>query len=205
MQTAWLYKFRALTREKKDDHAGAAADYSEALRQAPNDAGLYSRRGWAYLATGAAKLALLDFERSVVLDRSSADAYAGRGTARATLGMPREAAEDAEVSLRNSRPEPRRLFGAARIYALAARSLAGTAGPSSRINLELAKNYEDRAVSLLNEAVRRQPPANRDAFVRDMVLADPIFAGFKRRLDVTGMSASEGRYDEMPTALATRN
>ena len=204
VQVGWLFKFRALTREKKDDHAGAAADYTDALRLTPNDAGLYSRRGWAYLATGAAKLALLDFERSLAIDQSSADGYAGRGTARATLGMSREAAEDAEAALQKGRPEPRRLFGAARIYALAVRSLAGSTGPASRLNLELAKNYEDRAVALLNEAVRRQPPIHREAFVREMVLADPVFAGFRRRLDVTGTSAGGGRVYERPTALADR-
>jgi tetratricopeptide (TPR) repeat protein len=201
----WLYKFRALTRELKGDHAGAAADFSEALRKSPGDAALLARRGWAYLASGAAKLALLDFDRSVSLDRSNADAYSGRGAARAMLGMPREAVADAEQSLRHGAPETRRLFGAARIYALAAQSLASALGSSARSSAELARSFEDRAVSLLNEAVQRRPLPERKAFARDMVNSDPIFAPFRRRIKSTATAATDGNTTEGPAALVQRD
>ena len=203
-QRSWLYKFRALTRELKNDHAGAAADYSEALRQAPDDPELLIRRGWAYLAAGTAKLALLDFDRSVARDRSSAVAYSGRGTARASLGMPREAADDAEESLRRGRPEARLLYAAARIYALAAPSLANEPGKNRRSAETLAQSFEDRAVSLLNEAVQRQPSSKREAYVRDMVFADPVLGRLRRRIRVTVSTATAGNNDQGSPALVQR-
>jgi tetratricopeptide (TPR) repeat protein len=200
----WLYKFRGLSRELKGNHAGAASDFTEALRQAPDDPALLARRGWAYLGSGAAKLALLDFDRSVSLGRSNADAYAGRGATRATLGMPREAADDAEQSLRSGPPEPRRLFGAARIYALAAQSLANVTGTSNRSSLALAKSFEERAVSLLNEAVQRQPMPERRAFVRDMVYTDPVFTPYRRRIKLTAAAETVGATDQPSQALVQR-
>jgi eukaryotic-like serine/threonine-protein kinase len=201
---AWLYKFRALTREAKKDHVGAAADFTEAIRQTPDDQTLHTRRGWAYLACGAAKLALLDFDRAIQLDRSHADAYAGRGVARATLGMPREAADDAEQSLRIGGTGPRRLFGAARTYAMAAPALANEGGKNGRSSTALAQRYEDRAVALLNDSVSRQPSSARDAFVREMIASDPVLARFRRRIRISS-TTKPAIAEERAPALAQGN
>jgi Tfp pilus assembly protein PilF len=191
VQTGWIYKFRAHFRESKGDHAGAAADLTEALRQSPVDPGLLVRRGWAYLASGAAKLAILDFDRSVSIDRARADAYCGRGAARAMLGMPHAAAADAEESLRKGGREPRRLFRAARIYALATPSIAKEAGTNGRSAANLAQTFEDRAVALLNEAVRRQAVSEREHFVREFVFRDPVFNRLRRRITTAGAQLNE--------------
>ena len=199
---AWLYKYRALTREAKNDHVGAAADFTEAIRQTPDDQELRTRRGWAYLACGAAKLALQDFDRVVQLDRSNADAYAGRGVARATLGMPREAAADAEQSLRIGGTGPRRLFGAARTYAMAAPALANEVGKNGRTSSALAQRFEERAVALLNDSVSRQPSSARDAFIREMIASDPVLSRFRRRIRASSTNTTPAIAKEPAPALA---
>jgi eukaryotic-like serine/threonine-protein kinase len=199
---AWLYKFRGLTRELKNDHAGAVADFTEAIRQSPDDQDLRTRRGWAYLASGAEKLALLDFDRAVQLDQSNADAYAGRGLARAALGMAREAADDAEQSLRKGGTEPRRLFGAARTYAMAAPALASEVGKNGRSSTALAERFEDRAVTLLNDSLSRQPSSAREAFIREMIAPDPVLNRFRRRIRISSTTTKAGIAEERTPALA---
>ena len=77
----------------------------------PRSPALLARRGRLYLNSDAPKLALRDFEEAINLDpssRSSADAYLGRGLARASLGLYREAVADASRALRLGEPTDRR-------------------------------------------------------------------------------------------------
>jgi len=60
----------------------------------------------------------------------------------------------------------------------------------------LSASYQDRAVALIREAVRRTPPEQRAAFVLDQVFADPALRPIIRRL----------KFDELDehTAALTR-
>ena len=48
--------------------------------------------------------------------------------------------------------------------------------------MALTASYQDRAVALIREAVRRTPPGQRAAFVRNQVFADPALRPILRRL-----------------------
>ena len=77
---------RGLAKSRRNDFVGAIGDYNMAIAQQPADSLLRARRGWAYLVSGAPKLARHDFEEAIRLDPSSADAYSGRGAAVVALG-----------------------------------------------------------------------------------------------------------------------
>ena len=143
------------------------------LARRPDKPGLWTRRGWAHLITNAVQLALEDFERAIRLDGSNGDAYSGRGSARVLLGRHRAAVADAEESLRHGEPNSRMYYLAGRIYARAASAAAGEVRRAGRSAVDLTASYQDRAVALIREAVRRHPAGRRAAFVRDQILSDP--------------------------------
>src|SRR5262249_45885908 len=95
-----MLELRGLAKAKRNDFAGAIEDYTLALSQNGQASVLHGRRGWAYLVSGAPKLALNDFDEAIRLDPSNGDSYSGRGSALAALGQYREAERDALDSLR---------------------------------------------------------------------------------------------------------
>ena len=122
----------ALAHAAHHDYPGAIRDYGRALEIRPNDGRLLAHRGWAYLVFDSPKLALADFEAAIKLDPANADAYNGRGTARARLGDHAAAVADAREALRHGRTNPRVTYNAARIYALAAAIAAAEVGEKGR-------------------------------------------------------------------------
>ena len=62
---------------------------------------LLRRRGWSYLANDAFRPAVHDFDEAIRLAPTNADAYSGRGLARARLGQHRDAVSDAEEALKH--------------------------------------------------------------------------------------------------------
>jgi tetratricopeptide (TPR) repeat protein len=134
------------------------------------------------LLAGAHRLALRDFEHVIDLDSSNGDAYTGRGSARVRLGQATEAVADAEKALSLGEPTPRLLYNAARIYAMAA-IVAGTATrKKGHEAVVLVDRYQDRAVMLLREALRRLPGDQRETFWRDSIQADPALRALRRRV-----------------------
>jgi tetratricopeptide (TPR) repeat protein len=160
---AEAYRLRGLTRTQLGLHAGALQDYTRALEIQP-DAATHADRGWVYLAEGAPKLALADFEEALRLNPEAGDAYNGRGNARARLGQGREAVRDAEQALRLGPLTARMLHNAATVYAQAA---AGAAGDTER------RDYQGRALDLLRDAAAAVPDDRRARFWEEQIERDP--------------------------------
>jgi tetratricopeptide (TPR) repeat protein/tRNA A-37 threonylcarbamoyl transferase component Bud32 len=175
-----LLELRGLGKLKRNDFGGAIDDFTAALALRPGVASLYRRRGWAYLVSGAAPLALRDFDEAIRLDASSGEAYGGRGSAQIALGRHREASADAEEAARRGAAEPRTLYDAARILAQAAERAAGEVGRRGRSDVLAVQRYQDRAVQLLGEALRRTAADRRAAFWRDVVQTDQALRTLRR-------------------------
>ena len=98
---------------------------------------------------------------------SRAEAYGGRGSTQIALRRFREAAADAEESLRHGVPEPRMLYNAARTLAQAAEAASGEVGQRGGSDVATARRLQDRALQLLGQAVERTAP-DRAALSRAM-------------------------------------
>jgi tetratricopeptide (TPR) repeat protein len=194
--SARVVELRALAREGLKDYAGAIEDATVAVALATDKAPLLAQRGWLYILTESPRLALRDFEAVLRLDGARVEAYCGRGAARVRLGQVREGVADAELALGQGPLTPRLLYNAGRLYAQAA-IVAGTEarrkGPEA---VALVTRYQDRAVVLVREAVRRLPAERRVAFWRDSIQADPALRMLRRRiaaLELTGPVTSAAR------------
>jgi tetratricopeptide (TPR) repeat protein len=177
---AILHDIRGLARAGCKDIAGAIEDYSQALILQPHQSMVHAHRGWAYLVSGAAQLALDDFERAIQDDSSNGDAYYGRGNALAELGNYRDAVDDAENALHHGEPTPRMLYLAARIYAHAA-DLVITKAPRRTLGLpRISSQYTVRAQGLLRRALEKLPAEQRASFWRDVIQADPTLRVINR-------------------------
>ena len=186
--TPEVFELRGLAKVRRKDFSGAIDDYTQSLARRPDQPGLWNRRGWAHLITNAVQLALEDFEQAIRLDGSNGDAYSGRGAARVLLGRHRAAVADAEESLRHGEPSSRLYYFAGRIYARATSAAAGEVRREGRSAVDLTASYQDRAVALIHEAVRRHPAGRRAAFVRDQVFTDPALRPILRRLRFEGLT-----------------
>jgi tetratricopeptide (TPR) repeat protein len=183
--SADLYELRALAKQDLSDYQGAIEDDTLAIALRPGNAALLARRGGLFLVTDAPRSALRDFDESIRLDPSSpssTDAYLGRGLARATLRLHRQAAADASRAVRVGELSDTRLYNAARIYARAAIAAAAEAKKTGQDAVGLVSRYQDQAVALVRQAVTRLPAANRPTFVRDVVQTDPALTTLRHRL-----------------------
>jgi eukaryotic-like serine/threonine-protein kinase len=180
LKSAKLLGLRGLAKARRKDFAAAIDNYTLALAIDPSAPELHGRRGWAYLASGAPQLALRDFEEAIRLDPAVGDFYSGRGSAHVALGRCREAVGDAEESLRHGESEPRLYYGAARILAQAAEQLRPEPRPRRSTDASTIQLYQNRALSLLTQAVERTPPSDRATFLRDVVTSDRVFNSIRR-------------------------
>jgi eukaryotic-like serine/threonine-protein kinase len=140
------------------------------------------QRGWVYVVAAAPRLARRDFEEVIRLDPSSADAHNGRGAARLRLGEHRQAVADAEKAVSVGEPTADLFYKAARVHALAAVVVSAEARADGQESLLLITRYQDRAMELLREAIRRLPADQRATFVKDVVLGDPDLRTLRRRV-----------------------
>jgi tetratricopeptide (TPR) repeat protein len=177
-----IYEQRGLARAELRDFAGAIEDLTNAMALRPDHAELLTLRGRLYIVADAPRLALHDFDTAIRLDPKDGDAYNGRGHARLRLGEHREAIADAEQALSLGEPTGQRYYNAARVYALAAVVVAAEARKKGKEAVSLAAKYQDRAVSLVGEAVRCLPAAERASFVTSVVLGDPELQILRRRM-----------------------
>jgi eukaryotic-like serine/threonine-protein kinase len=181
-KSAFLHQLRGLAHAGRHDYREAIRDYGVALEARGDDGKVLSLRGWAYLVYESPKLALADFEAAIKLDSADGEAYSGRGTARVRMGDPLGAVADARAALKRAGADPRVMYNAARIYALAASSPAAALGGNGReAGLPVAR-YRDTAVDLIRSALERQPPEKRAAFWRDTIEPDPALRTIMRRL-----------------------
>jgi tetratricopeptide (TPR) repeat protein len=180
--SADLYELRGMARENQGKHTAAIEDFTQALALKPASAPLLIQRGDLYLMTDAPRSAQRDFEEAIRLDSSNADAYAGRGLAVVALGHYADAVADAATALRLAAPTARRLYAAARIHAKAAIAATNDVRRKGQDALALVNRYQDQAVALVGEALKRQPASQRTAFLRDVVLSDPALRSLRRRL-----------------------
>ena len=72
----------------------AIADYTAAIRLAPNDADAHSLRGWAHFTEGKMKQAIADSTAAIRVDPNSAFTFRNRGRAQLYAGQVRPAADD---------------------------------------------------------------------------------------------------------------
>jgi tetratricopeptide (TPR) repeat protein len=66
---------------RKGQHDLAIADFDQAVRLNPNDAGLYYNRGRAYAKKGLADSAISDYDHAIRIDPNNAALYFARGFA----------------------------------------------------------------------------------------------------------------------------
>src|SRR5262249_28405385 len=159
-----LYRRRARARAALGDLAGVVDEHTAALALKPadkrdrSDAPTLVARGWAYLVTAAPAPALRDFQAALALDPKSGEAFVGRGAARLDLNQTREALADVEQGLKCGPRTSRLLYNAARVIARAA---ARNNDPRQQ------RKENERAVRLLQEAVKALPEAHRGRLWRD--------------------------------------
>jgi serine/threonine protein kinase len=202
--SAELYELRALAKQALNDYQGAIEDDTLAIALRPGNAALLARRGALLLITDAPRSALRDFEESIRLDQSgpdSVDAYLGRGLTMATLGVHRKAVADAAQALRLGEPSDTRLCNAARIYARAAIAATAEAKKTGQDSVGLVFRYQDQAIELLRQAIKRLPAAQRPTFVRNVVQTEPALATLRHRLrslELAGSAISSDRSGPQP-------
>jgi tetratricopeptide (TPR) repeat protein len=201
---AEILEIRGLAHQAQGNHTAAIADFNRALDLAPlaepaQRSRLLNRRGWGYQYADAPRLALADFEESLLLEPDQSAAYGGRGLARIRLSEWRPAVIDAETGIRHAQEasaasasadaeaaQVQALFNGARIYAQALEFAAQEVSRQGERSVTLYRRYRTRARALLDEALQRE----RDPARRRDILNDPALRPLRPR---TGPSpASRG-------------
>ena len=204
--SAELYELRALAKQDLNDYQGAIEDDTLAIAMRPRSAVAPGTTGWALPdhRRATARRCVTLRSRSVSIHRAldSADAYLGRGLARASLGLHREAVADASRAVRLGEPTDKRLYNAARIYAKAA--IAATA--------EVKKTGQDAVglVFALSGSGGRAAATGRDAALRPRsgrlscamwfrpTLRWPTLRHRLRSLDLAGSALKSDRSELQP-------
>jgi tetratricopeptide (TPR) repeat protein len=90
---------RGDARRNKKDYEGAGADYSEAIRLAPKNAGGYKGRCFIRLVSQDFKGAIEDCDTAINLEPNEAGLYINRGSALSMLGERRRALADYDTAI----------------------------------------------------------------------------------------------------------
>jgi tetratricopeptide (TPR) repeat protein len=181
-KSAVLFELRGLANFDGQNYAAAIRDFGEAIELHPDDSQLLTRRGWMYLTFDSPKLALADFVAAIKRDPAVADAYNGRGAVLALRGDHAAGVADAREALKRGATNPRILYNAARIYAIAAAAAAKEPGEKGRQARQLSIKYEDAALQLIRQAFEREEPGKRATFWRETVQPDPALKSIRRRI-----------------------
>jgi len=191
--SAAFHVARGRVRGKLGNHRGAVDDFTQALALKP-DTATYIHRGWAYLlALRSPRPALADFEEALRRAPDHGEAHSGRGNARVLLGLYQDAVTDADASLRLGPTTPRLLTGAARIFAQAAAQVRAAAPWSNRAAMDTADRFQQRALTLLRQAVTSTPEKERVAFWRNFIEPDIAFRDLWRSAEyarLAGLAAA---------------
>jgi tetratricopeptide (TPR) repeat protein len=179
-QEPGVYRARAHALASVGDYEKAVEDYTHILELEPTDVPARTGRGWAYLALEAPNLALRDFEAVVQLDPQNGEGYDGRGYARARSGQHRQAVQDAETAVRLGPTTPRSLYNAARTYAQAALTAEADPALQNPRGRETRRQYQERGMSLLREALEAVPVGERPSFWSRYVQRDTALNPVRR-------------------------
>jgi serine/threonine protein kinase/Tfp pilus assembly protein PilF len=179
--TAEVFDLRRLARERLGDYPGAIEDLTELLARQPDRADVLAHRGDLYLIQNAPQMALRDFEAALRLDPGRADAYAGRALCRARAGQDREALADAAKAVGLGRDEPRVLYKAARVQALAAEVARVEVRTRGQEAVDLMKRHQEAAIQLVREAYVLTPEDERETF-EQVLRTDPVLVGVRDRV-----------------------
>jgi len=192
--TPAAWRARGLLHAERKEHAEAVDAFTRALLLAEKgDADILSNRGWAYLMQGAAQPALADFDTALKLEPKHPDALAGRGTALIMRGRPEDVPAATAAADRSLAPGLRtvsRLMAGARIFARAVGMLE--AAQRRPINDADAARYQQRALTLLGEALAKAPEKERPA-VWNGVLTDPALLALQRTPGMLQLARTYGR------------
>jgi tetratricopeptide (TPR) repeat protein len=142
--------------------------------------------------SGGYELARSDFDEAIRLDPAGAEAYSGRGSTLVALGQFRAAVKDAEESVLHGDIEAHLVYTAARTLAQAAQSAAREPRPRGKPDLNIIRDYQDRAMKFLRQAFELTPPEARAAFWREVVEPDPALSGIRRLAEYARLAQSYG-------------
>jgi eukaryotic-like serine/threonine-protein kinase len=171
--SAELYYLRGMAKDGLEKHSVAVADYILALELEPKNARFLRRLAWSYLADNALVFALENFNKAIEIEPADADAFGGRGLARALSGRHEEAVSDASKSLELDKKDWRIAFNAGRVYAQAAVAVVKQPRDNGPVAVRVAARYLDRARELVAKALQHAPAEQRPILMRDPML-EPI-------------------------------
>jgi tetratricopeptide (TPR) repeat protein len=182
-----IYRARAQAAAAVGDYAPAAEDFGRALQgdDRQDTAADHAGRGWCYVMLEVLPLALRDFEQTVRLDPDNCDGYNGRGYVLVKCARIREGVRDAEKALQLGSDQPRTLYNAARIFALASAGAAQDGSPD-RIK---QRQWQERALELLREAMGALPKTQRSDFWRRNVEHDAALNPVRATAGFRGLAA----------------
>jgi tetratricopeptide (TPR) repeat protein len=158
-----VYRIRAQAQANLRNFDAAVDDYTRALGFEADAVTQYAR-GTAYLACDAWKLALRDFDIAVSLDPKNAEAWSLLAYGRVKQGDYRKAIETAQESLRLGQPTSLLLTNAARVFAQAADRIKKDKELSEAKSTKLRREYQDRALQLLQQGLKLLPEPQQRAF-----------------------------------------
>ena len=182
--SAKFYELRGIAKNKIGDFSGAIGDYTQALDLSLEDdrPRLLRKRAWSNVANEAIRPAVHDFDEAIRLAPTNADAYLGRGLARARLGLDRDAESDAERALKFGDGTAMFTFRVARVYCEAVVAVRKEARSNRQDFDRPVLKYQDIAVKLVGLAVARTAVEKRAVFFHETILKDPAMKPIFRTL-----------------------
>jgi hypothetical protein len=131
-----------------------------------------------YLVSDALPLARHDFDAALRLSPKSGEAFIGRAYVQVRVGRYEQAVGDAEQAIACG-PQNRRMFwNAARVYAQTVGRMAADPAERDDRALDTRRQYQDRALQLIRQAVQRTAAEERasfwDRYVEKDVAFDPV-------------------------------
>jgi tetratricopeptide (TPR) repeat protein len=176
---AAAYSLRGLIHTRLRQYPEAVEAYTRALLLKPDSAAALTQRGWVYLKLRAPAAALADFRAALRRDGARADALCGQAHALLYQGRLAEAVDSAREALRHGPRSEGLLLRVACFYARAVRRAADRPGPGTPARHTIAADhgraleYRDRALALLEAALKQVPADRRPAFWRQNVATAP--------------------------------
>jgi eukaryotic-like serine/threonine-protein kinase len=180
--SAELYELRGMVKDGLEDYSGAIADYTQSLSLHGEKARLLRRRGWSYLAHDAIGPALDDFDETIRLEPSNADAYVGRGLAKVRLGNHEDAVSNAKRALLLDEKSWRIAYNAACVYAQAAVAADVESRKNGPVAVRVVNRYLERAVDLARLALDRAAVEQQSVIARETIRTAPALLPIKGRL-----------------------
>ncbi len=177
--SAEVYELRGMAHDELEDYSAAIFDYTMSLSLQPDNPRVLRRRGWSYLADDGNGPAAHDFDAAIRRAPNDADAWSGRGLARARLGQHEDARNDAEQSRKLGEKNWRIAYNGARVYALSAVAV----DPESRKNSPATvARYFEHSFDLACLALNLAPPEQRSTLLQETMMKDPALLPIRKRL-----------------------